>query len=102
MKHVSTLMAALLVAAALFTVQSCGQKDEDLVVMSYNVRNSRMEDGDNAWDIRKPATAAMLDKINPDIFGVQEAYPEQVEYIREACPRYVSFGVGREDGVSEG
>lgn len=102
MKHVSKLMAALLVAAALFTVQSCGQKDERITVMSYNIRNSRMEDGGNAWDIRKPATAAMLDKINPDIFGVQEAYPEQVEYIREACPRYTPFGVGRDDGVEEG
>ncbi|MCQ2154154.1 MAG: endonuclease/exonuclease/phosphatase family protein, partial [Bacteroidales bacterium] len=42
------------------------------------------------------------DKITPDYCGVQEEYPEQVESIREACARYVSFGVGREDGVSEG
>lgn len=82
---------------------SCnGRKGDELTVMSYNVRNAKANDGDNSWDLRKPATAAMLDEVNPDIFGVQEAYPNQVEFITECCPRYKSFGVGREDGVSEG
>lgn len=78
------------------------RKGDTLTVMSYNVRNSKAKDGENAWDKRKEATAEMLDRINPDIFGVQEAYPDQVSFIAESCPRYIPFGVGRDDGVSKG
>ena len=42
-------------------------------VMSYNVRLGVANDGDNAWEIRKDATPAMLRDIRPAVFGVQEA-----------------------------
>ena len=45
---------------------------------------------------------AMLDAINPDVFGVQEAYDFQLSYIEENCPRYKAVGVGRDDGSNEG
>lgn len=72
-----------------------------LKVMSYNVRTSEKDDGPNNWELRKPATRALLEEENPDIFGVQEARPDQLAYIAEACPRYVGFGEGR-DGGEEG
>ena len=82
---------------------SCkGPQKDSLLVMSYNIRNSHKEDGPNAWDIRRSATPAMLDAVNPDIFGVQEAYPEQQEYILEQCPRFKAIGVGRNDGDQDG
>lgn len=82
---------------------SCQSKGSDkLVVMSYNIRNSKAQDGENDWEHRKKATMLMLNDIKPDIFGVQEAYPNQVEYITENCPRYASYGVGRDDGISKG
>lgn len=77
-------------------------QEAKLVVMSYNVRNNRADDGENAWDIRRVATPAMLDAVRPDIFGIQEAYPEQERYIVESSPRYASFGVGRNDGADDG
>lgn len=95
---------ALAVLAVIPVSTSCknARKGDTLVVMSYNIRNAKADDGENDWEKRCSATPAMLDAINPDIFGVQEAYPCQVQYITDNCPRYASFGVGRDDGVDKG
>ena len=73
-----------------------------LRVMSYNIRNSKAKDGSNNWDVRREATPAMILDVHPDIFGIQEAYQNQVEYILETCPDYKMVGVGRDDGVLKG
>lgn len=80
---------------------SC-KKAETIKVMSYNIRLGVANDGDNAWDLRKSATPAMLKDQDPLCFGVQEAYGFQIDYINETCPQYASIGVGREDGVEKG
>ena len=76
--------------------------DKGLRVMSYNIRNSKAKDGDNAWEIRCDATPAMILDIHPEVFGIQEAYQNQVDYILEHCPDYKMVGVGRDDGVLKG
>lgn len=85
---------------------SCRQNDEKvadtLKVMSYNIRYDNPDDGENIWDIRKPATKAMIDDLRPDVFGVQEAQVHQIRYIEETCPQYASVGVGRDDGKEAG
>lgn len=87
--------------AAIFT--ACKpEAPQSLTVISYNIRNARAHDGDNDWDIRKPASITMIETEKPDIFGVQEAYDVQVQYIVNNCPDYKYVGVGREDGVKEG
>lgn len=72
-------------------------------VMSYNVRlGVAKTDGENSWENRKEATPAMLADVKPDVFGVQEAYDFQLDYILATSPSYKAVGVGREDGVSKG
>jgi len=73
-----------------------------LRVMSYNIRYSRAKDGDNSWQYRKEATPAMIEDLRPDVFGVQEAFQDQVDYVLEQCPDYKKVGVGRDDGVQKG
>ena len=90
------IWASLIAIAA----TGCSEKQDGLKVMSFNVRTGKADDGENSWDIRKPAAIAMLDEINPDLVGLQEALPFQEEYLTEGCPRYKSFGVGRDDGVN--
>lgn len=91
--------------AAAFSLGSCngtGKKETGrLKVISYNVRLDNSGDGENAWPNRKEATIAMLEDLEPDIFGVQEALPHQVGYITDNS-KYSNVGVGREDGVSDG
>ena len=73
-----------------------------LKVMSYNIRFGKAKDGDNSWDNRKAAAAAMIMDQKPAVFGVQEALDFQLEYIQQNCPGYGYIGVGREDGEHGG
>ncbi len=92
-------MAALMV---LPVSVSAKKKTADLKVISYNIRLGTAKDGDNSWEFRYPASSAMINDQKPDIFGLQEAYDFQVNYLEEACPDYKSVGVGREDGIHKG
>ena len=87
--------------AALFCLSSCTTSSE-LKVMSYNIRMDNSGDGENAWPNRKEATIEMIKDLQPDVFGVQEAFNHQVAYVTEKLPVYQNVGVGREDGVLEG
>ena len=89
------------VVSAALAFQACGSH-ETLKVMSFNIRNAGAQDGENAWDLRKDAVSAMLDSELPDVFGIQEAYPEQEAFILDNCPKYKGFGVGRDDGKDAG
>ncbi len=73
-----------------------------LRVMSYNIRNSHAKDGENDWIVRRDATPEMIYTVRPEVFGIQEAYQDQVDYILEKCPDYKMVGVGRDDGVQKG
>lgn len=94
------LLICAAAVAALFAT-SCAETVE-LKVMSYNIRLDHPNDGDNAWPNRKEATIEMVNTLKPDVFGVQEALPHQVQYMSENLPEYACAGVGREDGVSKG
>lgn len=102
MKRIFVYLAVL--AAALLAAQACKQQDQkgSLVVMSYNIRNAKAADGDNDWEHRKEATTAMLNAIKPDVFGIQEAYPVQEDYILQNNPEYKGYGIGRDDGKNVG
>ena len=105
-------IAFLSIAAALMLPCVCfagkKEKDAEISVISYNIRLGSANDGTNSWAFRYPATAMMLQDQHPDIFGVQEALPEQVNYIlscfdgRRGNISYKSGGVGRDDGKKKG
>lgn len=75
---------------------------DELSVISYNVRLVTPDDGENQWKYRAPATPAMIKDYDPDIFGVQEAVFEQLEYMDKHLPNYSYVGVGRENGKQRG
>lgn len=101
MRNISYFCALSLMAA--LTLTGCGQEEKvQLDVISYNIRQGVANDGTNSWEYRKPATAAMLKDRHPDIFGVQEAYDFQIDYITGNLPEYESIGVGRDDGRQSG
>lgn len=72
--------------------------DDELKVMSFNVRVGTADSGDNAWEVRKIAAPGLIYKENPIVFGVQEALVQQLVYLRSQCPEYKDVGVGRDDG----
>lgn len=101
MKKTNLLLFAICAAIASI-LSSCASEDEKITVMSYNIRLGIADDGDNSWDNRKAATPAMLAECAPDVFGVQEAFDFQLEYIEQTRPAYKYVGVGRDDGDKKG
>ena len=91
-----------IVAAGLLLPQFASAQSQELKVMSYNIRLSTGNDGTNSWMYRCPATLEMIKDQKPDVFGVQEAMPDQVRFLEEWVEDYDCVGVGREDGKKEG
>lgn len=69
---------------------------QNLKIMTYNIRLDIASDGENAWPNRKDYFTSQIQFYSPDIFGVQEATPNQVTDIALALPNYNKFGLGRE------
>lgn len=71
-------------------------------VMSYNIRYDNPADGLNAWNNRKEFLAEQVTTTNPDILGIQESLPSQVDWLATALKGYDKAGIGRdEDGTGE-
>lgn len=103
MKKLALIVLAIMATAPVFnSFAKEDKKPEGLKVISYNIRNGEAKDGTNSWQYRYPASAMMILDQKPDIFGIQEAYDYQMEYLEEALVDYKGVGVGREDGKHEG
>ena len=96
------LCAAVLLSSMTFEAAAKKSSQDEVKVISYNIRVINSKDGENEWKYRAAASDAMIKDYAPDIFGLQEAMPGHLEYLNKALPKYVSVGVGREDGVSKG
>ena len=74
----------------------------ELRVMTFNLRYSRAQDGENCWANRRDIAADVIGRQNVDVLGVQEAFRDQLDDILRARPEYGEIGVGREDGKQGG
>ncbi|WP_329903129.1 endonuclease/exonuclease/phosphatase family protein [Porphyromonas pogonae] len=73
-----------------------------LKVMTYNIRYKNDHDkGDNNWEKRKGYVASMINLFSPDIIGLQEVLYPQLLFMEKALACNL-YGVGREDGKTEG
>ena len=93
-----------LVAVAAFAVAGCTSVagEQDIRVISYNIRYMNTKDGDNNWEFRKQASINMVNEEQPTVFGLQEAVKAQVDFLAENLPNYAYYGVGRDDGAEKG
>jgi endonuclease/exonuclease/phosphatase family metal-dependent hydrolase len=64
-------------------------------VMTFNIRLNLASDGPNAWPLRKEIATSMIRFHRADLFGVQEALPEQLRDFDAMLPPFRRFGVGR-------
>ena len=100
----------LLSAFALLSLGACASSDNEdegsgnngdltfVTVVSFNIRVDNAADGDNVWNNRKPASAAMIKQEQPTVMGLQEAQPHQITYLAKNCPDYAWYGLGRDTG----
>ena len=71
-------------------------------VMSFNVRYSAAQDGDNAWPRRVDLLFATIARFGPDLLGFQEVLADQHDAIVARLPDYDFVGVARNDGKRSG
>ena len=74
---------------------------QTIKLMTYNIRLDVAVDGENDWTHRKDFFASQIQFYEPDIFGIQEAKPNQVIDISSLLTQYDNVGIGRE-GVGKG
>ena len=96
MKKCFILLAVMLMA---FSVSA-----QDLVVGSYNIRNSNSGDAKNGngWERRCPVICDQVEWVGFDVFGLQEVKHNQLEDMLAGLPDYDYEGVGRDDGKQAG
>lgn len=75
---------------------------QDISIMTYNIKLDYPKEGENSWENRKPFMLGQLQFYEPDIFGVQEAMPNQMKDLDSLLMDYNFVGVGRDDGLNQG
>ncbi len=76
-------------------------KAQNLKVVTYNIRYNTDSDGKNSWANRKDFLCSQLSFYEPDVFGVQEALPNQIHDLSTALNSYNYVGIAR-DGIDKG
>ena len=89
----------LFIIISLLTIASINAQTTK--VMSYNIRYDNPNDVENSWVNRKELLCSQLAFYEPDVFGIQEALPNQVQDISNALPKYTFVGIAR-DGIGKG
>lgn len=69
---------------------------QSLKLITYNIRLNTEADGENAWPSRSDFLASQILFYEPDILGIQEALPEQVNDLDSLLKDYDHFGKARE------
>lgn len=88
-------------AAALLLISATASAGEPLRVATFNLRLAVASDAPNDWPNRRAQVMALIQHHDWDLFGTQEALPEQVADL-EKLPGYLRVGVGRDDGAGRG
>jgi endonuclease/exonuclease/phosphatase family metal-dependent hydrolase len=109
--HKSRFARVLVIAfiyVSAFAVIADGADSVDLRVMSFNIRNSKAKEAasENNWKDtkfpRRERAIRVIHENTPDLLGVQEERPLQVQDLKEALPEYAFYGIGRDDGKNKG
>ena len=92
MKYILVLLTAFIL--------TFGQA-QSLKLMTYNIRLDIDSDGENNWSNRKEFFTSQMQFYEPDIFGIQEAKPNQTIDIASVLSQYNNIGIGR-NGLGKG
>jgi endonuclease/exonuclease/phosphatase family metal-dependent hydrolase len=104
------VFGALLVGMAVCLAAAAWAQPVDITVMSFNIRYSygkpQEEASENDWTDsehpRRERAVRVIRENLPDILGVQEARHLQIEDLQKALPEFDFYGIGRDDGKTEG
>src|SRR6188768_148426 len=95
-------LAAPVIVAAASVENSDGAAPGAFRVMTFNVRNSNAQDGENAWPKRIELLFDTITGFNSDLIGFQEVLAVQHDEIKKRLTGYSFSGVARDDGKRKG
>ena len=100
---VSSIVILFLITTVL-TQTAFAQKNSahDIKVMTFNIRLGIVDDGENSWKYRSKNLCQTIEKFNPELLGIQEAFLFQIDEILKHFPNLALVGVGRDDGKQGG
>ncbi len=100
MKKASLLSSVLMV----LLMPSCktGHDENEVKVISLNIRYDNPDDSLNAWPNRIPVILDFIKDENPDLLGLQEVLNHQYTFLDSILTDYGSVTAGRDDGVRQG
>jgi endonuclease/exonuclease/phosphatase family metal-dependent hydrolase len=75
---------------------------QSMHVATYNIRQRNQVDTGNLWIDRKDKVCDQIKYHEFDVFGVQEAFKDQMDDMQKLLPKYAFVGVGRDDGKEKG
>ncbi len=90
----------LILSGLFFVFNSCSNTSEKINIMTYNIRLDTETDGINMWDNRKEGIVSLIKEEDVDILGIQEALPDQIDYLSNQLKDYNYIGEGRNGGNS--
>ena len=90
----------LILSGLFFVFNSCSNTSEKINIMTYNIRLDTETDGINMWDNRKEGIVSLIKEEDVDILGIQEALPDQIDYLSNQLTDYNYIGKGRNGGNS--
>jgi endonuclease/exonuclease/phosphatase family metal-dependent hydrolase len=73
-----------------------------LRVMTFNVRLSAADDGEDSWPRRTDLLFTTIRNFRPDLVGFQEVMADQHDALVARMPEYAFSGVARDDGKRKG
>lgn len=88
--------------SALLLISMRYVRAQDFAIATFNIRMDNPRDSGNLWVDRAPRVASLIRFHDFDVFGVQEAFKNQLEDMSRALPDYARYGIGREDGKEAG
>jgi len=83
-------------------VSSCTHRQDEIRVMTFNIRLDTPVDSMNNWKYRRENAARMIRFYDADLLGTQEVLHNQLQDLLALLPEYGYTGVGRKDGKTEG
>ncbi len=89
-------MKNLILLPFLIALLNCNAMAAQQKYMTFNVRFDNPADGEDRWELRKKELCNMIQKHDPDFIGIQEALPNQVDYIDAELQQYKYTGFGRD------
>jgi endonuclease/exonuclease/phosphatase family metal-dependent hydrolase len=79
-----------------------GFAQNQMNIITYNIRYNTPSDKENAWPNRRNDVLKLLKRNNADIFSVQEALYDQITDLKDGMTGFDYVGVGRDDGNING